>query len=172
MSKREDGMTSDNDLSAAVAEGKAIFEMGMETGNHSIVQRIRDMMSPVGNSTGPKCVLKGHKWSLDDPRELQYNSLMPMVFHNLETGEAEVKMPDIEFPKNPTWTCFCTRCGAGSYFDDPPSEVFEIDYWCYSCESIVSGEKIVDHAKGHLSENGRWPVYSRAEVHAPDNLTK
>lgn len=162
-------MSKQSDLESAVEQGKAIFEAGMETGRHSLRRRLKDFSSPVGNSTGLVCVARGHKWYLGNPRSMQYGGGMKTFTTTIDpdTGEEEVVVIEPEFPENPPWSCFCVRCGAGSYFDDPPEECFEIEYWCYTCESVVPGKGIIDHAKDHLKQRGSWPTYNRASVHAP-----
>lgn len=162
-------MSEEDDLGAAVAKGKAIAIAGMGSGNHSIFDRVRDALSPVGNETGLACVLRGHHWRLGDPRTFQFGTPGPILSWNTDTGEREAVCPDVQLPDDPTWACFCTRCGAGSYFEDLPQEVFDVDYWCYSCESRVDGDEIIEHAKRHLDVENRWPVYNWAGVHAPED---
>ena len=161
---------SDGDLSAAVAQGKAIFFAGMKNGEHSFTDRFRDFITVAGNETGLDCLLTGHTWYLSDPKKFQFNSGPQFVHEVSLTGDdSQIKAIPRDFPDDPLWACFCTECGAGTYFTDLPDDVFEIDYWCRECSTRVSGTDIIEHAKSHFNDTGRWPIYGNAAVHAPDN---
>lgn len=145
-------MTNDG-LQAAVIKGKAILDAQMGRGTHSLPRRIKDFLAPAGTSTGIECIVKGHHWYLGTPDSMRF--------------QVEPTAVD-DVPEDDTWSCFCTRCGAGSYFDTPPESCFDIDYWCYRCERVVPGDDLIDHANQHLEEDQFWPSYGPASVHGPE----
>lgn len=167
---------SHDDLRNAVMKGQATFYASMKSGNHSFTQRLLDFIHPAGNETGLDCLLGGHTWYLSDPKKFQFASTGKLFRIEAENGNVDVKQtvqqPKREFPEEPNWACFCSDCGAGSYFTDIPDDVFTFDYWCRTCSTLVSGDNIIEHGKTHLEQDNRWPIYGEASVHAPNNGSK
>ena len=157
-------MTRKNDISnleKANAKAISIFESGMGRGRHSFRQRLDDFVTPAGNSTGLRCLLGGHKWHLGDPDEHRFNPTPGFRdFVDPETGRIDFEEIETTFPEDPTWGCFCSRCGAGSRFEEIPPEAFDSLYRCFSCQTTVDGDEIISHIKMHIGEENRWPVYS------------
>lgn len=156
----------DSDDLASLAEAnetaKAIYHGKMRTGEHSFWERLRDfwVFSPTGPMTGLRCIVGGHDWYVRTPRELEFT--YPDWFDS-ETGEILDRAPR-PFPTDPTWACFCSRCGAGSYFETLPASVFTARYWCYTCSSPVFGLEILPHAKAHFEETEFWPTFDHISI--------
>lgn len=154
-------MTQDNtDADEVIAAGIAIDEDGKGYGNHSFTRRLRDFLGPVGNRAIARCLLFGHHWYLGDPVKFGPDGLL--LFQQLEM---DLDLPDELGP----WICYCSRCGAGTRFDEPPEEsIADHDYWCRTCTEAVDGEGIVQHARDDFVRDGCWPRYKRSSTHAPE----
>ena len=111
-------------LEAANAQAKAILEAGMGTGYHSFTRRLKDFVDPVGNETGLDCLLFGHTWYVDGLKG---------------TG---------------MFRCFCDECGAGSDFQEIPTEAYDFVYGCWECDKVMEADKIIPHKE---EEHGSDP---------------
>lgn len=151
-------MSDPTDSEAAMAKAISIYEQGMGVGEHPFFRRLRDFLSPAGNDSVLRCLLTGHHWYLSNPVQFGVGG---RDFYQ----QREMDLPDELGP----WSCFCSRCGAGTRFEDPPEECFTAhDYWCYTCSAVVKGEDIISHAREDFTWNRAWPIYGNAAVHAPD----